>query len=83
MVRRAAAVVAGAVGIEALSRGCREAHFVELDPRVARSVLEPNLATCNLTRAASVHVMVRLTAVRHVSACMPAPRSRFCGQGND
>lgn len=47
------------MGIEGLSRGCREAHFVELDPRVARAVLEPNLAACDVTRAASVHVMVR------------------------
>lgn len=56
---------AGAVGIEGLSRGCREAHFVELDPRVARAVLEPNLATCDVTRAASVHVMVRFLRWLH------------------
>ena len=60
--RVAAGVITGAVGIEGLSRGCREAHFVELDPRVARAVLQPNLETCNMTPAASVHVMVRPTA---------------------
>ena len=32
---------------------------MELDPRVARSVLEPNLEACDVTRAASVHVMVK------------------------
>ena len=34
---------------------------MELDPRVARAVLEPNLAACDVTRAASVHVMVSRT----------------------
>ena len=47
---------------------------MELDPRIARSVLEPNLATCNLTRAASVHVMVRLPGAARVCvhACLLA-----------
>ena len=65
--RGADVTVTGAVGIEGLSRGCREAHFVELDPRVARSVLEPNLEACDMTRAASVHVMVRSS--EEIGAC--------------
>ncbi len=60
------------MGIEGLSRGCREAHFVELDPRVARAVLEPNLAACDVTRAASVHVMVRVAPALTQPTCMNA-----------
>lgn len=33
----------GSVGIEALSRGCSEVHFVEMDPWVVSNVLQPNL----------------------------------------
>ncbi|MGM1052526.1 MAG: 16S rRNA (guanine(966)-N(2))-methyltransferase RsmD [Pseudomonadota bacterium] len=38
----------GALGLEALSRGARQASFVERDPRVARQ-LEENLATLDAT----------------------------------
>ncbi|XVF16515.1 hypothetical protein REPUB_Repub10bG0037900 [Reevesia pubescens] len=33
----------GSVGIEAISRGCSEVHFVEMDPWVVSNVLQPNL----------------------------------------
>ncbi|XP_076913519.1 uncharacterized protein LOC143572182 [Bidens hawaiensis] len=33
----------GSVGIEAISRGCSEVHFVEMDPWVVSDVLKPNL----------------------------------------
>ncbi len=40
----------GSVGLEALSRGCRESHFVEMDPWVTRNVLGKNIATCGFQR---------------------------------
>ena len=52
-------LIAGAIGIEAVSRGCAAAHFVELDPWVCRSVLEPNLEATGLAGASTVHAMVR------------------------
>ncbi len=45
----------GAVGIEALSRGVGEAHFVELSPWVISKCLRPNLAAAGLADAAVVH----------------------------
>lgn len=45
----------GAIGIEALSRGCREGHFVELEPWVCKTVLGPNLRSCEVDRQAVVH----------------------------
>lgn len=47
----------GAIGIEALSRGCDEAHFIELSPWVVSNCLLPNLQTCQLDNAAVVHTM--------------------------
>lgn len=40
----------GPVGLEALSRGCREVHFIEMDPWVTRNVLGKNIATCSFQR---------------------------------
>lgn len=45
----------GSVGIEALSRGCDSAHFVEMDPWVAANVLGPNLDACGFLPEAVVH----------------------------
>jgi 16S rRNA (guanine(966)-N(2))-methyltransferase RsmD len=45
----------GAVGIEALSRGVGEAHFVELSPWVVRNCLEKNLELCGLEDCAIIH----------------------------
>lgn len=50
--------VAGAVGLEALSRGCQECHFIEMDPAVARDSLARNIAECGATSQATVHSMV-------------------------
>jgi 16S rRNA (guanine966-N2)-methyltransferase len=44
----------GALGIEALSRGAREARFVEGSPPVARALRE-NLARLGLTERGTVH----------------------------
>ena len=67
----------GAVGLEALSRGCRHASFVELDSWVVDKVLEPNLSTCGLMQQASVHCMVRCpSSPCHVAcpvSCMMLP----------
>jgi 16S rRNA (guanine(966)-N(2))-methyltransferase RsmD len=45
----------GAVGIEALSRGCSEAHFVELSPWVASNCLQPNIEKCGVEGESIVH----------------------------
>jgi len=50
----------GALGLEALSRGAREATFVEHDPRVARQ-LEENLATLQANKRGRVIVGDALT----------------------
>ncbi|KAG2498476.1 hypothetical protein HYH03_003729 [Edaphochlamys debaryana] len=47
----------GAVGLEGLSRGCREAHFIELDPWVCKKVLSRNIQTCGFQSRAVVHTM--------------------------
>ncbi len=36
----------GSVGLEALSRGCAEAHFIELDPWVCKKVREAGVGGC-------------------------------------
>lgn len=46
------------MGLEALSRGCQESHFVEMDPAVARDCLHKNIAACGLTSQSHVHTMV-------------------------
>ncbi|MDX1395908.1 MAG: 16S rRNA (guanine(966)-N(2))-methyltransferase RsmD [Gemmatimonadota bacterium] len=43
----------GALGIEALSRGARHVHFVESNRR-ARAIIEANLSSLGLIRAATV-----------------------------
>lgn len=45
----------GAVGIEALSRGCSEAHFVELSPWVATNCLQANIEKCGVEGESIVH----------------------------
>jgi 16S rRNA (guanine(966)-N(2))-methyltransferase RsmD len=45
----------GSIGIEALSRGAREAHFIEMDPWVAKRVLQRNIASCGFERRSVVH----------------------------
>ncbi|KAJ0254055.1 Methyltransferase [Hirschfeldia incana] len=45
----------GSVGIEAISRGCSEAHFVEMDPWVVSNVLQPNLEHTGFVEASVIH----------------------------
>lgn len=47
----------GSVGIEALSRGCTSAHFVEMDPWIATNVLKPNIENTDFSQHSVVHVM--------------------------
>ncbi|CAN8266060.1 unnamed protein product [Cochlearia groenlandica] len=45
----------GSVGIEAISRGCSEAHFVEMDPWVVSNVLQLNLEHTGFVEASVIH----------------------------
>ncbi|KAK4757061.1 hypothetical protein SAY87_007188 [Trapa incisa] len=47
----------GSVGIEAISRGCSQAHFVEMDPWVVSDVLQPNLEWTGFSEAAVIHTV--------------------------
>ena len=58
---------AGALGIEALSRGAREAHFVEIAPR-SLATLGANLKMVNAGDEAIVH---RVDALKYVAKLGP------------
>jgi 16S rRNA (guanine966-N2)-methyltransferase len=58
---------AGALGLEALSRGAREAHFVELSPK-SLSTLGANLRLVEAGPAAVVH---RVDAIRYAADLGP------------
>ncbi|CAI5472885.1 unnamed protein product [Closterium sp. Yama58-4] len=45
----------GSVGLEAMSRGCTQAHFVEMDPWVVSSVLSPNIEACSASSHTTIH----------------------------
>lgn len=47
----------GSVGIEAMSRGCSEAHFVEMDPWVISEVLKPNLECTGFIDVSQIHML--------------------------
>ncbi|XP_058769292.1 uncharacterized protein LOC131643159 [Vicia villosa] len=47
----------GSVGIEALSRGCSEVHFVEMDPWVVSDVLRPNLKVTGFLDDSVIHTV--------------------------
>ncbi|KAB5521107.1 hypothetical protein DKX38_025426 [Salix brachista] len=47
----------GSVGIEAISRGCSEAHFVEMDPWVVSNVLQPNLECTGFLDVSVIHTV--------------------------
>ncbi|KAJ8637895.1 hypothetical protein MRB53_012162 [Persea americana] len=47
----------GSVGIEAISRGCSEAHFVEMDPWVVSEVLRPNLESTGFLDFSVIHTV--------------------------
>lgn len=47
----------GSVGIEAVSRGCSEVHFVEMDPWVISDVLRPNLEWTGFLEVSVIHAV--------------------------
>ncbi|KAF3675340.1 putative CLAVATA3/ESR (CLE)-related protein 25-like [Capsicum annuum] len=47
----------GSVGIEAISRGCSEVHFVEMDPWVVSDVLRPNLEWTGFLDVSVIHTV--------------------------
>ncbi|KAJ4974049.1 hypothetical protein NE237_007223 [Protea cynaroides] len=47
----------GSVGIEAISRGCSEVHFVEMDPWVVSEVLRPNLEWTGFLNCSVIHTV--------------------------
>ncbi|KAG8384758.1 hypothetical protein BUALT_Bualt04G0151900 [Buddleja alternifolia] len=47
----------GSVGIEAISRGCSEVHFVEMDPWVVSNVLQPNLESTDFLDVSVIHTV--------------------------
>ncbi|KAJ6754227.1 METHYLTRANSFERASE [Salix purpurea] len=47
----------GSVGIEAISRGCSEVHFVEMDPWVVSNVLQPNLECTGFLDVSVIHTV--------------------------
>lgn len=47
----------GSVGIEAMSRGCSEVHFVEMDPWVITNVLQPNLQWTGFLDSSVIHAV--------------------------
>ena len=52
----------GAVGLEAMSRGCEEVHFVEYDPWIASAVLKRNVEDCQYTPNTTIRITVSLDA---------------------
>lgn len=47
----------GSVGIEAMSRGCSQVHFVEMDPWVVSAVLQPNLEWTSFLDLSVIHTV--------------------------
>ncbi|XP_065879132.1 uncharacterized protein [Euphorbia lathyris] len=47
----------GSVGIEAISRGCSEVHFIEMDPWVVSNVLKPNLESTGFLDVSVIHTV--------------------------
>lgn len=46
------------VVLQALSRGCKSAAFIELDPWVTKACLRPNIETCQAESTANVFTTV-------------------------
>uniref|UniRef100_A0A383VWY2 Uncharacterized protein n=1 Tax=Tetradesmus obliquus TaxID=3088 RepID=A0A383VWY2_TETOB len=68
----------GSVGIEALSRGVKEAHFVEMDPVVVNKILSRNLSYCGFKTRATCHTTKAEEFLRR-AASLP----RFAGGAFD
>ena len=45
----------GAIGLESISRGCVEAHFVEMDPWVINNCTNKNIATLGVQKQTTTH----------------------------
>lgn len=56
----------GAVGLEGMSRGCDEAHFVEADPWVVERCLGKNIAACGAEYHTTVHTQFVEAFLRRV-----------------
>jgi 16S rRNA G966 N2-methylase RsmD len=74
----AAAAGTGSVGIEALSRGVKEAHFVEMDPVVVNKILSRNISYCGFKGCATCHTTKAEEFLRRAAA-LP----RFAGGAFD
>ena len=53
------------MGLEALSRGVEEAHFIELDPWVLQNVLKRNVKDCRMEAKSKLYA----SKVPAVPAC--------------
>lgn len=58
------------MGLEALSRGVKNAHFIEMDPWVVRKILNPNLEHCKMASQCSVFTM---KAEEYLQRALAAP----------
>ncbi|XP_020113129.1 uncharacterized protein LOC109727417 isoform X1 [Ananas comosus] len=65
----------GSVGIEAISRGCSEAHFVEMDPWIVSEVLRPNLEWTGFLDASVIHMNRVENFLEHVQQSRVKSRS--------
>lgn len=43
------------MGLEGLSRGCEEAHFIEMDPWIVKKCLQPNITSTGFAPRSVVH----------------------------
>lgn len=59
----------GSVGIEAISRGCSEVHFVEMDPWVVSDVLRPNLEWTGFLDNSVIHTVRVETYLERAREC--------------
>ncbi|NLG04977.1 MAG: 16S rRNA (guanine(966)-N(2))-methyltransferase RsmD [Clostridia bacterium] len=55
----------GAIGIEAISRGAKEAYFVEKSPEAVK-IIEDNISHCKFDSQSNVMRMDTLMALRHL-----------------
>jgi len=67
----------GAVGIEALSRGAQEVHFVEAS-RPAANVIRKNLDALEIIGIAHVMISRAVPALHKLAAQASSPRFDFC-----
>lgn len=61
------------MGLEAMSRGCTDVHFVELDPWVVKACLRRNIAACGLDGPHSLVHQCRVEEFLKRAALSAAP----------